>query len=264
MHCRSLNPCFCVATTLASTLALALATGAEFTTGTHTIDSMIDGILATGSNTVVVVEESASVGAIPDFPGFPTLTSLSAEDGATIVIHGGAFANRIAATSSATIDIDGGVFHDHVHSDSLINIRGGVFNRQVLAGGFGELNIYGGNFGTDASVGYDSSDGAQVNIFGRSFAFEEDIHAILTNDFPFDMPGETISLTDATNSPFHDAVVTGKYINGSPFDIQIFLDGPSSGNVNLTVVPEPTAMPLVAHVGIILLMWRRSHFLGKC
>ena len=189
MRSHPSTPLFIVAVTLASMLGVSPITGDEFTSGTHTVNSAIDGIFATGPNTVITIEESAIVQPIPDFPGFPTLRSLVAEDGARIIVNGGTFTNRIESQTNATIDINGGVFRNSVQPGSLMNIRGGIFNGQVLAGGDGQLNIYGGSFSSEISVGYDSSDGAEVNIFAKSFAFGEDLEALLAEDFPFDVPG---------------------------------------------------------------------------
>ena len=258
MRSHPSTPLFIVTVTLASMLGVSPITGDEFTSGTHTVNSAIDGIFATGPNTVITIEESAIVQPIPDFPGFPTLRSLVAEDGARIIVNGGTFTNSIESQTNATIDINGGVFRNSVQPGSLMNIRGGIFNGQVLAGGEGQLNIYGGSFSSEISVGYDSSDGAEVNIFAKSFAFGEDLEALLAEDFPFDVPGKTISLTDETGSAFHEAIVIGEFVDGSLFDIRLFLDGPDTGYINLNVVPEPSAMILVAFAGIFLAIRRRS------
>ncbi len=217
----------------------------EFTSGNHIVDTTIDGVFATGADTSVTIIEPAIVQSLPD----DRFTSLQAEDGATVEVHGGEFTKRVGSATNAQVNIHGGVFRDFVSGGSDMNIHGGTFERSVIHG-HGVLNIYGGEFD---EVGYDSSSGATVNIYARSFRFYDDDAETIYYAYGFrelTEPGQVFSMTDGMCC-LHGLVVMAEFANQTS-DLRLFLDGPNTGWVNLIVVPEPDSWWLLAGYGVWL------------
>ena len=202
--------------------------GVEFLSGTHTVNTRVDGVNV-GGDAMLTIFEPAHVDTIP---GHSSRASLDVGDAAYVRIEGGRFLGRVKVDGMASLDasfesVDVGV-------NATAAIYGGTFSSQVIARTDGQLFIWGGDF--QHTVGFDSNDNARLTIFGKEFWVGP-----LDDDPPvLSSPGDSLVIAATMHPmPFRPRL-SGKYVDGNEFSFLMNLDG-SGGEIHLLVVPESTS-----------------------
>lgn len=164
-------------------------------------------------------------------------------------IHGGTFQDDLNAESSGIILFYGGLVIDDVEAvgSSRIDIFGGSFGEDIEASGDARINISGGLFaqgGNDPFPGFYVDTGGKITITGLSFQIDA-------------VPTGAGLVSDEFGQ------LTGLLADGSALDVlfdrnpMISPDPADWGNIELVVVPEPSAATFLAIAGLLLVRRRR-------
>ena len=196
-----------------------------------TFDSIVDAQIRivdgpNGPTTVEVVDGA-------DIP------AINAYGNSVLNVRGGRVQDDLAALNNARVNIFGGAVgasQEDVWAidSSVINIYGGVFGDDIIAANAGTVHLYGGHVFGSLGVAQDGI----INVYLQNFELLP---------YPPREPHECCN------------ILIGTLADGSPIDVQLFVDTFNSRTaaISLHVVPEPASLTLTLIVALAACCWFR-------